>query len=100
MIYYLLKDADGVARQRGMCNSEAEIPAGPGLTYELVAPDAVAPLHIVPPSYKEFRAMAYPPMGDQLDALWKLVQEIGAASPSAAAMLAQIQYVKEQFPKE
>ncbi len=42
--------------------------------------------------YQRDRAKAYPAIGDQLDALWK-------GGEAAAAMLAQVQAVKEQFPK-
>jgi hypothetical protein len=38
------------------------------------------------------RAAAYPPIGDQLDALWK-------GGDAAAEMLAQVQAVKAQYPK-
>ena len=44
------------------------------------------------PSYRELRAPLYPPIGDQLDALWK-----GGAA--AAAMLEVILAVKDEVPK-
>jgi hypothetical protein len=43
-------------------------------------------------AYKAKRAAEYPPIGDQLDALWK-----GGAE--AEAMLAKVQAVKQKFPK-
>ena len=43
-------------------------------------------------SYKRNRASEYPPIGDQLDALWK-----GGAE--AEAMLAKVQAVKAKYPK-
>lgn len=43
-------------------------------------------------SYRGLRAMAYPPVGDQLDALWKGGQE-------QAAMKARIDKVKADYPK-
>jgi hypothetical protein len=43
-------------------------------------------------SYRFQRANEYPPIGDQLDALWK-------GGDAAAAMLARIEAVKEQYPK-
>lgn len=43
-------------------------------------------------SYKRNRQAEYPPIGDQLDALWK-----GGAE--AEAMLAKVQAVKQKFPK-
>lgn len=45
-----------------------------------------------PDAYKYKRAAEYPPIGDQLDALWK-----GGAE--AEAMLAKVQAVKQKFPK-
>lgn len=42
--------------------------------------------------YQRLRAPKYPPIGDQLDALWK-------GGQAAADMLAQVQAVKAQFPK-
>jgi hypothetical protein len=42
--------------------------------------------------YKILRAEAYPPIGDQLDALWK-------GGDAAADMLAQVQAVKAKYPK-
>ena len=42
--------------------------------------------------YQRQRQMEYPPIGDQLDALWK-----GGAA--AAEMLAQVQAVKNKYPK-
>lgn len=44
-------------------------------------------------SYAEKRSSNYPPIGDQLDALWK-------GGEAAQAMLQKIQAVKAQFPKE
>jgi hypothetical protein len=43
-------------------------------------------------SYVEKRRMEYPPIGDQLDALWK-----GGAE--AEAMKAKIQEIKAKYPK-
>ena len=42
--------------------------------------------------YQRDRAAEYPPIGDQLDALWK-------GGEAAAAMLAQVQAVKTKYPK-
>ena len=44
-------------------------------------------------AYARSRASEYPPIGDQLDALWKGGEE-------AAAMLAKVQAVKAKYPKE
>lgn len=43
-------------------------------------------------AYRAQRAAEYPPIGDQLDALWK-------GGEAAAAMLAQVQAVKTKYPK-
>jgi len=43
-------------------------------------------------AYRELRRVAYPPVGDQLDALWKGGQE-------QAAMKAAIDKVKSDYPK-
>lgn len=42
--------------------------------------------------YQRDRAAEYPPIGDQLDALWK-------GGDAATAMLAQVQAVKAKYPK-
>ena len=44
------------------------------------------------PTYQALRAAAYPPVGDQLDALWK-------GGDEQAAMLATILAVKAEYPK-
>jgi hypothetical protein len=43
-------------------------------------------------SYRALREKSYPPIGDQLDALWK-------GEPDASQMKARIQAVKDRFPK-
>jgi len=45
-----------------------------------------------PSAYKAKRAAEYPPIGDQLDALWK-------GGDAAAEMLATVQAVKAKYPK-
>lgn len=45
-----------------------------------------------PLAYRELRASEYPPIGDQLDALWK-------GGDAASEMLTRIQAVKSQYPK-
>lgn len=42
--------------------------------------------------YQRKRAAEYPPIGDQLDALWK-------GGEAAAEMLAKVQAVKNKYPK-
>jgi hypothetical protein len=48
---------------------------------------------IDPNAYKAKRVAEYPPVGDQLDALWK-------GGDAAAEMLAKVQAVKAKYPKE
>lgn len=49
----------------------------------------------------DLRRAAYPPIGDQLDAMWKLIQansdkiDLGEAAP----LLAAVQEVKDKYPK-
>jgi hypothetical protein len=43
-------------------------------------------------SYAEKRLSEYPPVGDQLDALWK-------GGEAAADMLTKVQSIKEKYPK-
>ena len=45
-----------------------------------------------PEAYKYSRVAEYPPIGDQLDALWK-------GGDAAAEMLAKVQAVKVKYPK-
>lgn len=45
-----------------------------------------------PEAYIAKRQTEYPPIGDQLDALWK-------GGEAAAEMLAKVQAVKSKFPK-
>jgi hypothetical protein len=47
---------------------------------------------IDPNAYKSKRASEYPPIGDQLDALWK-------GGNAATEMLAIVQAVKAKYPK-
>lgn len=54
---------------------------------EIVKPDI--------PDYYAMRRAAYPSLSDQLGALWK-----GVDSPEYQAILAQIQAVKNQYPKQ
>lgn len=44
------------------------------------------------PTYAQQRAIEYPPIGDQLDALWK-------GGEAATQMLAQVQAIKAKYPK-
>jgi hypothetical protein len=48
--------------------------------------------HMASKAYIAKRVAEYPSIGDQLDAIWK-------GGDAAAAMLAQVQAVKDKFPK-
>lgn len=60
--------------------------------------DALETAHVVEQAalartkYQRDRAAEYPPIGDQLDALWK-------GGDAATTMLAQVQAVKAKYPK-
>lgn len=49
-------------------------------------------------SYREQRSSSYPPIGDQLDAIWKAI--LGGDMSEAEDMLSKIQSVKSTYPKE
>lgn len=51
------------------------------------------------PNIDELRKKAYPPIGDQLDALWKLLGQTAPQGSSAADLYRQIQAVKQRYPK-
>jgi len=61
---------------------------GNEVAYDKAAVQAYVDAH----AYIAKRAAEYPPIGDQLDALWK-----GGAE--AEAMLAKVQAVKNKYPK-
>ena len=62
--------------------------AGNQVTYDEAALQAL----MASEAYKEQRRVEYPPIGDQLDALWK-------GGDAAAEMLAKVQAVKAKYPK-
>jgi hypothetical protein len=55
--------------------------------------EAAVQAYIDANAYKAKRVAEYPPIGDQLDALWK-------GGDAAAEMLAKVQAVKAKYPKE
>ena len=59
---------------------------------EVVAAIAVVDAEYARNEYQRLRAPEYPPIGDQLDALWK-------GGDAAAEMLARVQAVKAKYPK-
>lgn len=55
---------------------------------------------LIPLTYANQRRYAYPPIGDQLDSLWKYLRASGAGSdPIIATMLEGIEAVKDRYPK-
>lgn len=61
---------------------------GNEVAYDKAAVQAYVDAH----AYIAKRATEYPPIGDQLDALWK-------GGKAAAEMLAKVQAVKQKYPK-
>ena len=59
---------------------------------QLTAEEIVAIPQPRPITYQELRAYAYPPIGDQLDAIWK-------GGDAQADMLKQVMAVKNKYPK-
>ena len=65
------------------------LPAG---SVQITDEEAEALRPVYTPTYAEKRVAEYPPIGDQLDALWK-------GGDAAAEMLAKVQAVKSKYPK-
>ena len=85
MIEAIYKLYPNVVRTVGDIAYDAD---GNEVAYDKAAVQAYVDAH----AYIAKRAAEYPPIGDQLDALWK-----GGAE--AEAMLAIVQAVKQKFPK-
>ena len=86
----------------GECgDGQEEFMAPPG--YQSAAGEPPAYLLNAPPpvseTYDMQRKRHYPPIGDQLDAIWKLVGSLGTDATPARDMLAKIEEVKARFPK-
>ena len=54
--------------------------------------DAIVSSKVVPPTYQQLRAAAYPPLAEQIGAIWK-------GGEAAEIMKAAIQAVKDSIPK-
>ena len=85
MIEAILKLYPQIAVIRGKTAYDAD---GNEVSYDKAAVEAYVQAH----SYIAKRQAEYPPIGDQLDALWK-------GGEAAAEMLAKVQAVKSKFPK-
>lgn len=101
MIHYILLDDFGGVVQRGCCPTEEEIPCQPGCTHQVVdEDDQRRPGSGREASYRDMRRVDYPGVGDQLDAIWKTLDKLGAPlSPEAELLLQQIMAVKDLYPK-
>jgi len=87
MSYKVVRDAVGTLVCFGPNDGmyEPTIKAGHTLTIEALQP-------VITPTYAELRVLEYPAIGDQLDALYH-------AGVFPEDMAAQIQAVKERYPK-
>jgi hypothetical protein len=85
MIEAIYKLYPNVVRTSGETAYDAD---GNEVSYDKAAVEAYVQAH----AYIAKRAAEYPPIGDQLDALWK-------GGEAAAEMLAKVQAVKSKFPK-
>ena len=75
--------------------AEGQVPFTPEEEAEwdaMEAAHAAEQAELAKTQYQRDRAAEYPPIGDQLDALWK-------GGDAATAMLAQVQAVKNKYPK-
>lgn len=90
---------NGVVTRRGTFTDEEllckDFPA-PEWTLEL---DRHLPFPERVPDYGEHRRMAYPAIGDQLDAIWKALDRLAPNVPELAGLRAQIADVKTRYPK-
>ena len=59
----------------------------------------ISPAPVDNMTYAQKRAKEYPPIGDQLDALWKEIHEMKPKTKEAKEMLAKIKEVKTKHPK-
>ena len=55
--------------------------------------------NVVDESYRGPRAANYPNIGDQLDALWKVVEKMDGLPIETVKLLSEIQRVKNMYPK-
>lgn len=49
--------------------------------------------------HRRARQPAYPPIGDQLDAIWKALEQVGSLPPETRDMLERVKAVKKRYPK-
>ena len=102
MIYYLLLNAAGEIVQRGNCPTEEEIPVVPGMTHQIVQPgDKRRPRERLLTA-RQRRMIDYPDVGDQLEAMWLILDEAKLIKPGsdAAKLINRINAVKAANPKD
>lgn len=98
MIEYILKYSDGTVFQRGVCQSEDEIPYLEGFTSEVIDPtDSRRPKGTPDPTYGDYRRMGYPSLGDQFDMLWHAMDD--GIIPKIEPLYSEIKAVKDKHPK-
>lgn len=86
----------------GVCPDGSEaLQAIDGMEYGLGdPPEHIQPEIITPvPAYDEKRLREYPTIGDQLDALWKLLGPTAPQNSDARDIFSRIQSVKAKYPK-
>lgn len=98
--FYLYRGTKLVSQ--GECpDGQEALQAIDGLEYGLGTP----PPHIQPeiiepaPTYEDRRRWEYPPVGDQLDALWKLFGATAPQGSDARRIYEQVLAVKAKHPK-
>lgn len=99
MIEYILKNPDGSVFQRGTCGNEDEIPQVDGLIAEVIESDDPRrpSAQAREPTYADYRMMAYPSIGSQMDALWHAMDD--GLMPKVEPFYSDILAVKARYPK-
>ena len=102
MIHYVVYGSDGVIDQRGFCPCEDDLPIIDGKTVEVVTEDDPRqPTPPPAPTYVDYRQMGYPSIGDQLDAIWKVLESTNLinSNPDVKAIYDRVKQVKTTYPK-
>ena len=105
IVTYFVTDPDGTVTSSGTCQEHLlEFHANSGTLHKGEAPKGLfryvggkfEPI-VVPVTYVEQRAAEYPPIKDQLDALWHAMDQ--GTLPKAEPFYSSIKTVKETYPK-
>jgi len=94
-MYYFKDSGDGFY---ALADLSIKVPE----SYVSITSEEALALQTAPPvhTYQELRAAAYPPIGDQLDAMWKGLASSGIAlGADGENMLNAIKEVKISYPK-